>query len=510
VARIAATSVQTYLHTLRRRWAAAALAAATVLAVGVPVALRLPNLYRSSASLLVEQLPETLLPSGSVSELDTRLQAIKQDALSRTRLTQLMEQFNLYPELRAKGDLKDVLDRLQKDLKVEITSTSERNGRVSTVAFKVSFVGREPEMVKNVVNRLALFYVEKNDAIRTSGATRTAEFLKQELAAAKTQVEVKEGEAIAFASRNTGALPQQMNSAISKYGQLTQQLQINAAEQLRLMDRRDALQAEIAKASVAGPTDGDAYTKLQQAQKELADLKSRFTDEMPEVKAKLREITALQTLAQDERGGTASSLSVSTLRSQLESVSERLAQLETSNNTIHASIRSYDALIAQAPVRDAEFDKISREAQAARDNYDALQKRYQGAQLIERAQTGSEVEEFRVLDPAIASMIPAAPNRPLLIATVGALALSVAIAVVILLEWFDESFAGLDDLRAFTAVPVLASIPLIRTPRGSADSMKKLAMGAAALMVLALLVTAAWQVAPRAEFITRMVMRSAS
>ena len=66
-----------YLNALRRRWQVAVLAAAAVLAVMVPVTLGLPNVYRSSASLLVNQLPDpSLLQTASAWEVDDRLQAI--------------------------------------------------------------------------------------------------------------------------------------------------------------------------------------------------------------------------------------------------------------------------------------------------------------------------------------------------------------------------------------------------------------------------------------------------
>ena len=479
----------------------------------VPVTLGLPNLYRSSASLLVNQLPETFSESGGAWELDGRLQAIKQEALSRTRLTYLIEQFDLYPKLRARSAIAGGVDRLQKDVKVEITSTTERNGRVTTVGFKVTYVGTDPVKVADVANWLALFYVATNDAMRSGRVSRATEFLKQELDSTKVRLDQQEQEVIDFTTRNVGALPQQMNSTLAKYGQATQQLQLNTAEQLRLMDRRDAVQNDIASLSTTVPSADvtDPNLKLAQAQKELDALRLRFADGMPEIRDKKREIAALQSAvtARDAHDGQMPGPSrLATLQSQLTSINARLDQLRKSNDEAKEAIRVYDVLIERAPMRDTQFEKISRDVRSTRELYASLQKRYQDALLAERAEQGSGGEEFHILDPAVPASGPAAPNRPLLLGGSVVLALALGIGLVFLLQWLDTSFSSVDELRAFTHVPVLATIPVIVTRR---DRMRRFltscAIGAVALVALAVASAGVFQVAQRAEQITRMLLR---
>jgi uncharacterized protein involved in exopolysaccharide biosynthesis len=75
--------------------------------------------------------------------------------------------------------------------------------------------------------------------------------------------------------------------------------------------------------------------------------------------------------------------------------------------------------------------------------------------------------QFRVLDPAPAPQEPSAPPRLRLVLMALALSIGIAGAVVLLVDQFDTSFHRLDDLWAFTDVPVLASVPRIVT-RGDA------------------------------------------
>src|SRR5437667_11546256 len=61
----------------------------------------LPDLYRASATILVDQsqVSESFARSSVTGEVEPRLQALNQEILSRARLQQLITRFKLYPEL---------------------------------------------------------------------------------------------------------------------------------------------------------------------------------------------------------------------------------------------------------------------------------------------------------------------------------------------------------------------------------------------------------------------------
>jgi len=90
-----------------------------------------------------------------------------------------------------------------------------------------------------------------------------------------------------------------------------------------------------------------------------------------------------------------------------------------------------------------------------------LLKRYEEAQLAESMEQVQKGEQFRVLDQAVPNAQPAAPNRPRLLVMALAGAIGLAVAVLLLAEHLDTSFHEVDELRAFSNVPVLASIPRI-------------------------------------------------
>src|SRR5262249_33652079 len=82
---------------LRRRAVLAFAVFTVMLIASAAVALALPDLFRSTAVVLVErQLPETVVRPEVAGELESRLHVIRQEILSRARLTDLIKRFDLY------------------------------------------------------------------------------------------------------------------------------------------------------------------------------------------------------------------------------------------------------------------------------------------------------------------------------------------------------------------------------------------------------------------------------
>ena len=170
------------LALLRRHTRLATVVFGTVLTSAATFAISLPDMYRSTATVLVEH-PGTAEGVGKsliAVEFETRLQMISQEVLSQTRLMALMDRFDLYPELRMLGEDAGAVERLRRDIQVKLTRVE---GGRRPVAFSIVFRWRHPETVARVANALASFYVEENAKIleRQASSARLPR-LTQELA----------------------------------------------------------------------------------------------------------------------------------------------------------------------------------------------------------------------------------------------------------------------------------------------------------------------------------------
>ena len=170
------------LALLRRHTRLATVVFGAVFASAATFAISLPDMYRSTATVLVEH-PGTAEGFGKsliAVEIETRLQMISQEVLSETRLMALVDRFDLYPELRMLGEDTGALERLRRDIQMKLTRVE---GGRRPVAFSIVFCGRHPETVARVANALASFYVEENAKIleRQANSARLPR-LTQELA----------------------------------------------------------------------------------------------------------------------------------------------------------------------------------------------------------------------------------------------------------------------------------------------------------------------------------------
>jgi hypothetical protein len=196
------------------------------------------------------------------------------------------------------------------------------------------------------------------------------------------------------------------------------------------------------------------------------------------------------------------------LEQALKETNARLVELDRERQTILGNINVHESRVAGAAVREPDLMQLNREYAATRDSLDSLQRQYDQARLAERASTGDRAEAFRVIDPAVAPGGSIGPNRNRLLFALVCLALLVGVGAALLADRLDTSFGSVDELRSFTRVPVLASIPRITTWRDTRARWAKGLLGAAAsAVVLVAVAAAAIHIARGNELIARLLLR---
>lgn len=494
----------------RRKWIAV-LAFTAPAAVVVGLVTSLPNIYRSSATVLVErqQVPEAFVKPTVTGELDTRLHTISQEILSRSRLEGLITRFNLYSRLRQRLSPEELVTRMRNDIVLEVKSDERAQGRIGkTIAFAISYRGSDPATVAQVTNTLASFYIEENLKVRARQATGTADFLRAQLEETKKQLDIQERRVSEYNRRYLGELPQQMATNLAALEQLNTQLRLNGDRQTLTLARREVLDRQLTDAATLGPRAGQAperhpaapdtpAIRLDRLRQELTQLRSQYTEKYPEVSRVKAEIAAVEREQSETKSEappdappvTPPDPAVRRLKESLAEVDAELKALKNDEQRLKDAITLYQARVERTPRREQEIQEVSRDYQTTRDHYQTLLKRYQEAQLAEDMEQRQKGEQFRVLDPALAANEPAAPNRLRLLAMGLALTLGLTAGAVVLAEQFDTSFHSVGELRAFTDIPVLVSIPRIVTA-SDARARRRRACAAIVAMIAGLLILA--------------------
>ena len=507
----------------RRKWVAVVVFVA-VLAATITATVSLPDLYRASATVLVDrqEVSEAFVRPSVTAELETRIQTIHQRVTSRARLTDLINRLGLYPELRGRVPVEAIVERMRRDIQLQLKGVEQSTGRTTTISFSVGYSGRNAQSVADVTNMLAGFYVEENTNSRARQAAKTAEFMSGQLAEAKRALDAQERQTSEYTSRHTDELPGQLQANLAAIERLNTQLRLNGEYQLRLMERRERLEREPAPARAtapaAEPTAAAELVRLRQhlaeLRQQLAELRRRYSDQYPDVKRVSAEVAALEEhLAQSANSVAPPTPSIDTSAHDkaLDAGDDELKTLKEQEASLRRMIADYEARVESAPRRQQEIQELSRGSDMTKERYQTLLKQYEEAQLAAKLEQGQNVEQFRILDPALPPLAPAAPNRSwlMLMGLVGALAL--ALAAVVMVERFDTTFHDADDLRAFADVPMLATIRQVATRAAARRRrLQRLLVAASVVVALTVIVAGTYYVAKGNEQLVRMMVRGAA
>jgi uncharacterized protein involved in exopolysaccharide biosynthesis len=255
-----------------------------------------------------------------------------------------------------------------------------------------------------------------------------------------------------FKEQRAGQLPEQVSINMVTLERLNTRLRLNTDDQNKIRERQDRLSGGM-------PAGDDAADPSQTLKQHLADLQSKFTDKHPDVirtKAQIIEIERQRAV------GTREWTPPSPRRTSLPASSEsELASLQREERTLRSEIAVYEDRIQSAPKVEQELEALERDYNAAKESYASIFKRYEEAQLADSLEQTKAAESFRILDAAVVPTFPAAPNRLRLLIMACFFAVASGVGMMLLTEHLDSSFHTVGELRRFTTLPVLASIPYV-------------------------------------------------
>ena len=485
----------------RRKWLATVVFM-VVLAGSLSAIWALPSLYRSSATVVVDrrEVPDSFVRSAVTGELEPRLDAISQELLSRARLEAVVTRFDLYRDLRRQeGSPEAAVQQMRRDIQFAAKATEQPGGKNTTIAFTLSYRGMDPDTVARVTNALATSYVEENSRVRERQAAGTAQFLKGQLAEMKQKVEEQE--------RILGAQPQPVETELAALERLNTRLKINTDRQLRALDRRERLVRGFDVVEGPGGTispSGGAESiaaRLAKLKHELTELRTRFSDKYPDVIRVKSEIAALERRRAEEppetppaperARGRRDEAAAGQDKDPLKEITAELKALKDEEHTLRQAIATYEGRADNAPKRQQEYQRQARDYATLKEQYQSLLKRYEEAQVAESMEQGLKGEQFRILDGALPAKEPIAPSRVRLGLMSLILSLGMSVGAVVLAETFDGSFHSVDELRAFSKVPVLAGIPRLVTEGDTLRRIRRRWLAAVSLLIILALVAGA-------------------
>ena len=495
---------------LKRRWLII-IPFCLAMIVGIILVFTLPKTYQASTLILVrpQRVPEKYVSSIVSTDIESRINTISQQIMSRTNLENVINQFHLFSDPGGENMfMEDKIANLRK--RIEITLETSRNQRNQNAdAFSISFSGTDPGMVMRVTNGLATFFIDENLKVREAQAVSTGDFLDDELKSMRERLEIVERRLEDYRKMNMGALPEQLETNLRMLERLQMQLNQKTEalydEKARIVTLGSQIETnrQILAESNASVTEGGDTVSLEQLRAQLAALKSNYTDNHPDVirlKAKIADLEKKyqsgELKASGEMPGRASrdpailmvQKSLDDQTRQLSEARMEVQNLELEISKINSQIADYQQRVERTPKHEQELLTLQRDYKNIQDSYNSLLNRKLEAEIAVNMEKKQKGEQFTVIDPARLPEKPVSPNMRRLFLMVLAAGLGFGAGLVMLLDFFDSSLRKPEYFEADLGVPVLATVPRIFQPKDTRrQRLSRMLFGVSLIVALCLL-----------------------
>jgi polysaccharide chain length determinant protein (PEP-CTERM system associated) len=455
----------------------------------------------SQATLLVvpQQVPARYVTPTTETSVADALQGMTQDVLSRARLLELINEFDLYHKQRQRMAPEEVIALMRQY--IDIAPVDPSPARKEINGFKISFIAEKAALAQEVTSKLTSFFISANVKMREDQATNTTNFLEEQLKTAEEALAVQEGRVRDFKTQYLGELPEQQQGNLAILNGAQAQLQNIAASLDRAQQNKaytesllNAYQRMMVRGtSVPGTTPGNEIPKprspLQIAQDDLARLKSEraklltnFKAPYPPILTNEREISAdealirrLQTsisestVASEPARGNSSATkdaveddaATAQLKSQLESNHLEIENLTREETKQKALIDQYQKRLNNTPIREEQLAGIQRDYELSKKDYEDLLSKKQQSQLamsLEKQQGG---QQFRLVEPPSLPERPTSPDRMKLgLAGFGG-GLFLGLAVAFLKDLARPTFHTTKEITLKLGAPLVIGVPVL-------------------------------------------------
>jgi uncharacterized protein involved in exopolysaccharide biosynthesis len=261
-----------------------------------------------------------------------------------------------------------------------------------------------------------------------------------------------------------GSLPEQSMANLSTLQRLQQQAQALGEELRAALDRQLELEGQLAEVSSGGTVpelEGDPEKQISQLKSQLASLRTRYTDDYPDVQQLLARLKALEgSVPREPKPTNADSSPVqSTLELRVERARRDVATLQDKRADLDRRIVALQSRLDATPRVEQELTTITRDFGNLKENYLELVNKKLDAQMAAKLAERWQGERFRVLEPGQVPERPFYPNRTLFVAVGIVLGLVAGLAAAVLAEVLDRSFKSPAEVEGTLPYPVLAVLP---------------------------------------------------
>ncbi len=442
------TALEHYAYAPLRRPLLVVLPWVAILILSIVAFFFLPKRYKSSTLILVEseKVPDSFVARVATQDRGSRLEAIRPEILSRTRLERVVRETTPYPAVPSPSS---AVEQMRRSIYISISGND---------GFTIEYVHTDPVKAQEVASRIATLFIEETTKAREAQVEGAVDFLATQVAESRRELEGKDEAVRRYKAANMGRLPEQLQANLATAQAFQQELRSVEESLIFAREKRDGLARAGSGSGSPGSSLGGA-DELQELRRQLAQLKGRYTDEHPDVESLRLRIARLDARLAASADPGAADGSASVAREQLEQATREVSRLEAKRADLESRLAGIRARIESTPKTEQELTSLSRDYDKLSENYVALLSKQLEAQMAGRLEQRWKGDRFRILDPANLPEKPYFPRAPLVIGLGFVLGLFVGVGASLAAEFADPSVKDARDLEAVLTHPVLARIP---------------------------------------------------
>jgi uncharacterized protein involved in exopolysaccharide biosynthesis len=422
---------------------------------------------------------------------------------SRLALINMINMYNLYAKDRQRTPIEDIVERMRKDIRIGNVMSFARPGANNEIsAFQLSFQYFDRIVAQKVCGDLIGRFLTENTRERTNQSIQTTQFLKDQLDNAHKELQAIEEKLANFRQTFQGRLPEQIQHNTMQLAMLEQRIGNMNNSLARLAQEKMLLESDLRslktqRASLAPAPDvisqrqrnlelEAADRDVQKLEGILASLREHYKDSWPDVQRVKAQLGLARRhrdkVASNQETNQASAVAIAPARKAdpaferetraLDANIERLESmikvkdLEAEDYrkdipTVDKHIRVIQSRIEAAPASEQQYAEVVRDREVAKLKYEELNRKRSQSSIAEELERRQQGETLEVLDTASLPQTPTYPQRPKIIGFGAALGLMVGIVLAGIREAKDTSLKNLKDVRAYTQLTILGSVPLL-------------------------------------------------
>lgn len=466
----------------QRRWLALAVAWG-VCVLGWLVVAIIPSTYEAKARVFVQL--QSMLPTQmgiTPDERQNQLMRLKQTLTSNENLARVVRRTELNRLVHNERDLAGQVSALRP--RIEIVTQPDGLIELKAKSNVSGFSNAEnARTAAAVAQALVDLFLEGNLTGNRQETGQSLEFLDQELRRREAQLQEAEQRRVEFEQRFLGLLPGQgsisdrMSAARAEIANL--EAQIVAAQ-----SSLNAMRSQLASTPQSLPMQGGggygpASSQLGQLEAQLSQYLGRgWTEQHPDVITLRQQIARLRPSAQEEvrgGGGGIPNPSYVSLRAMMSEREAQLASAQARRAQLQSDLQQISSHQSTAPGLAAEQERLERDYNAMKLQYDRLLENREQIRLRGEVQTQAGSMNVQVVEPPSVPKVPSAPNRPIFLSLVLFAAIAAGIGTAFVLGQLQTTFPTQGRLAQVTGLPVLGTVTEVVTAPERLLRRKKLA-----------------------------------